>query len=96
MNRKKRKEILAVTLAGIIGLSPSLAVFGSQEDGDHLEDLYEQEAEALYQEWLRAFEKDMRQRMKRKMKQRKSQGIGVRMRKQVSPRFPKWKQRCFL
>ena len=58
MNRKKRKEILAVTLAGIIGLSPSLAVFGSQGDGDHTEDLYEQEAEALYQEWLRAFEKE--------------------------------------
>ena len=50
MNRKKRKEILAVTLAGIIGLSPSLAVFGSQGDEDHPEDLYEQEAEALYQE----------------------------------------------
>ena len=58
MNRKKRKESLAVTLAGIIGLSPSLAVFGSQGDGDHTEDLYEQEAEALYQEWLRAFEKE--------------------------------------
>lgn len=58
MNDKKRKGILAVTLAGIIGLSPSLAVYGSEGYGERPEDLYEQEAEALYQEWLRTFEKE--------------------------------------